>query len=70
MKRSVPWFLVFFAVVVASGAGLILVVPTAVDPDAAIPTWVPGALGALFAASAVVAWRVRPHWDRDAEARR
>lgn len=67
MQRSVLWFLVFFAVVVASGAGLILVVPTAVDPDISIQPWIPSALGALFAASAFIAWKVRPKWERDVE---
>lgn len=67
MKRSVLWFLVFFAVVVASGAALILIVPTAVDPEVSIHPWIPGMLGALFAASAFVAWKVRPEWKRDVE---
>ncbi|MGM7680502.1 hypothetical protein [Microbacterium sp. A94] len=62
MKRSVLWFLVFFAVVVASGASLILIVPTAFDPEVSIHPWIPGVLGALFAASAFVAWKVRPEW--------
>ena len=70
MKRSVRWFLVFFAVVVASGVGLILVVPTAVDPDVSIHPWIPGMLGALFAAGAFVAWKVRPVWKHDAETER
>lgn len=68
MQRSVPWFLVFFAVVVASGVGLILVVPTAVDPDVSIHPWIPGTLGALFAACAFITWKVRPDWKHDAEA--
>lgn len=70
MQRSVLWFLVFFAVVVASGVGLILVVPTAADPNISLHPWIPSLLGALFAASAFVAWKVRPIWKRGAEALR
>lgn len=70
MQRSVVWFLIFFAIVVASGAGLILIVPTAVDPDASIHPWIPGMLGALFAASAFVAWKVRPDRKYGSEASR
>ena len=62
MKRSVPRFLICFAIVVATGVGLIFVVPTALDPEVTIQQWIPTVLGALFAASAYVAWFVRPRW--------
>ena len=65
MRRSLPRFLAFFAVVVLSGAALILVLPHALGPDSTVATWVPPMLGAIFAASAFVAWKVRPFWKRD-----
>ncbi|PPF43089.1 hypothetical protein C5B85_14075 [Pseudoclavibacter sp. AY1F1] len=65
MRRSLAWFLGFFAVVVVSGAALILLLPPAIDPASTIAAWVPTALGALFAASAFVAWKVRPDWQQD-----
>ncbi|WP_144797466.1 hypothetical protein [Microbacterium paludicola] len=60
MKRSLGWFLPFFVITVASGAALILLTPGAVDSAAASPVWAMSALGAVFAASAFVAWKVRP----------
>ncbi|OUE24409.1 hypothetical protein [Clavibacter michiganensis] len=60
MTRSRGRFLAALVVMVASGAGLISTIPGALGADAAIPAWIPIALGALFAASAVVAARVRP----------
>ena len=64
MKRSVARFLVFFTIVVASAASLIWVLPASLGSDASIQTWIPIALGALFAASAYVAWLVRPNWKQ------
>lgn len=60
MKRSVPRFLIFFTITVVTAASLILVLPASLGSDASIQAWIPTALGALFAASAVIAWRVRP----------
>jgi len=65
MKRSVAWFLVFFIVCVVSSATLILLLPHALGPDAAVQGWIPTALGGLSAASAFIAWKVRPEWNRD-----
>ena len=65
MKRSVPRFLVFFIVFVLSSATLILLLPHALGPDAAVQAWIPTTLGGLSAASAFVAWRVRPEGDED-----
>jgi hypothetical protein len=62
MKRSVPQFLVFFIITTASAVALILVLPASLGSAASIPAWIPTALGALFAASAYVAWLVRPNW--------
>ena len=63
MKRSLGWFLVFFILTVASGAALILLAPSVVDPDSMLQPWVPSVLGGVFAASAFVAWKVRPDWS-------
>lgn len=60
MTRSVLWFLVFFVIGVASGAALIFIVPTVLDPGSSVEFWVPGLLGVLFAVSILTAWRVRP----------
>ncbi|MDR7384843.1 uncharacterized membrane protein YbhN (UPF0104 family) [Promicromonospora iranensis] len=65
MKRSVRRFLVFFIVSVVSSATMILLLPRALGPDAAVQGWIPTTLGGLSAASAFVAWRVRPQWDQD-----
>lgn len=62
MKRSIGWFLFFFVIVVAAGAALIWLTPAVVEGDSTIQAWVPAALGAVFAASAFVAWKVRPDW--------
>lgn len=62
MKRSVGWFLGFFIPMVVSGAALILLVPSITDPDSVVQPWIPSVLGAVFAASAFVAWKVRPDW--------
>jgi hypothetical protein len=62
MKRSVARFLVFFVLVIASAATLTMVLPATLGPDASIQPWVPIALGALFAASALLAWLSRPDW--------
>ncbi|MCI4658977.1 hypothetical protein [Cryobacterium zhongshanensis] len=64
MKRSVGWFLVFFTIVVVTAVSLILVLPASLGSDALIQAWIPATLGALFAASAYVAWLVRPNWKR------
>ncbi|RWZ51428.1 hypothetical protein ELQ90_04725 [Labedella phragmitis] len=64
MKRSTGRFLVFFIVTVASGAALILLMPSAINPDSTIQPWIPSVLGALFAASAFIAWKVRPDWKQ------
>lgn len=64
MKRSVGWFLVFFILTVASGASLILLVPSITDPETVLQPWIPSVLGAVFAASAFIAWKVRPDWKR------
>lgn len=63
MKRSVPRLLGFFAIVVVSGAALILMAPAVVDPGAFIPAWIPSVLAALLALSALAAWLVRPKWN-------
>lgn len=65
MKRSVGWFLGFFIPMVVSGAALILLVPSITDPDSVLQPWIPSVLGAVFAASAFVAWKVRPDWKRN-----
>ncbi|MGK3949170.1 hypothetical protein [Microbacterium sp. K2] len=62
MKRSLGWFLVYFILTVASGAALILLVPSITDPDTVLQPWIPSVLGAVFAASAFIAWKVRPDW--------
>lgn len=64
MKRSVGWFLGFFIPMVVSGAALILLVPSITDPGSVLQPWIPSALGAVFAASAFAAWKVRPEWKR------
>ena len=64
MKRSIPRFLVFLVVMVASSSALILVLPASLGPDASIQAWIPTALGALFAVSALMAWLVRPNWKQ------
>ena len=65
MKRSVGWFLGFFIPMVVSGAALILLVPSITDPDSVLQPWIPSVLGAVFAASAFAAWKVRPDWKRN-----
>lgn len=64
MKRSLGWFLVFFILTVASGAALILLMPSIVDPESMLQPWIPSVLGAVFAASAFVSWKVRPDWKQ------
>ncbi|MGM1017850.1 MAG: hypothetical protein ACQEW8_09970 [Actinomycetota bacterium] len=64
MKRSVGWFLFFFVIVVAAGAALIWLTPAMIEDDSTIQTWVPAVLGAVLAASAFVAWKVRPNWKQ------
>ena len=64
MKRSLSWFLVFFIVTVASGAALILLMPSITDPDSMVQPWIPSVLGKLFAASTFVAWKVRLDWKQ------
>lgn len=64
MKHSVGWFLGFFIPMVVSGAALILLVPSITDPDSMLQPWIPSVLGAVFAASAFAAWKVRPEWKR------
>lgn len=49
---------------VVSGAALILLVPSITDPDSMLQPWIPSVLGAVFAASAFVAWKVRPDRKR------
>lgn len=66
MKRSVARFLVFFVVMVASGAALILIVPAIVDPGASVQPWIPSVLAGLFATSALVTWKVQPKWNEHA----
>lgn len=65
MKRSVGWFLGSFIPMVVSGAALILLVPSITDPDSMLQPWIPSVLGAVYAASAFVAWKVRPDWKRN-----
>jgi len=65
LKRSLARFLGVFAVVVLSGTALVLILPSAIAPASAVPSWIPPLLGAVFAASAFVAWKVRPDWKRD-----
>ncbi|MDQ0744389.1 hypothetical protein QFZ62_001697 [Clavibacter sp. B3I6] len=60
MRRTMGRFLASFILMVASGAALILIIPSALGTDPAIAAWVPITLGALFAASAFVAFQVRP----------
>jgi hypothetical protein len=62
MKRSVARFLVFFVLMIASAATLIMVLPASLGTNASIQPWLTIALGALFAASALLAWLVRPDW--------
>lgn len=64
MTRSVGWFLTFFVIVVATGAALILLMPAAIAPDTTLQVWIPSLLGAVFAASAFVAWKIRPKWKQ------
>ncbi|MGD2203494.1 hypothetical protein [Microbacterium maritypicum] len=64
MKRSACWYLIFFVIVVATGAALILLVPAAIAPDTTSQIWIPSLLGAVFAASAFAAWKVRPRWKK------
>lgn len=65
MKRSVGRFLVFFIITVAAGATLISLIPATIGADPTVQTWIPPVLGAVFAASAFVAWKVRPKWERN-----
>lgn len=60
MKRTVPRFLAFLAIVVVTGAAAISIVPIIVDPSASLQVSIPLAIGVLFVTSAVMAWRVRP----------
>jgi len=69
MKRSLGLFLVFFIVMVAAGAGLISLIPAAIGPSPTVQTWIPPVFGAVFAASAFVAWKVRPKWERNESTR-
>jgi hypothetical protein len=64
MRRSRGRFLAAFVLVIASGAAVIAIIPSILGPGAPIPGWIALALGALFAASAVVASRVRPTGGR------
>ena len=64
MRRSIGRFLAAFIMMIASGAVLIWIVPAAIGADPDVAAWLPTALGALFAASAFVAFRVRPPIDR------
>jgi hypothetical protein len=64
MKRSNARFLVLHFLVIASGSALILVLGASLGSDASIQAWIPVALGAILAASAVVAWLVRPKWNQ------
>lgn len=64
MKRSVGWFLTFFVIAVATGAALILLMPAAIARDTTLPVWIPSVLGAVFAASAFVAGKVRPNGEQ------
>lgn len=60
MKRSASRFFIFFVVAVLAGAALIWLLPTAVGAEATVQAWIPPVLGAVFAASAFIAWKVRP----------
>lgn len=60
MRRSTVRFVTAFVVMVASGAALIAVIPSALGAGAPLAGWLPFALCALFAASALAAFRVRP----------
>ena len=62
MKRSLPLFLVFFGLLVASASVLLLVLPASLGADATTPAWIPTALGALVAVSTLCAALVRPNW--------
>lgn len=64
MKRSIGWFLVFFILTVASGISLILLTPSIIDPESNLAVWIPSVVGGVFAASAFIAWKVRPDWKR------
>ncbi|MGR6741735.1 MULTISPECIES: hypothetical protein [Microbacterium] len=64
MKRSRGQFLLFFIIAVGAGASLIWLLPAALGDDATVQSWIPAALGAIFAASAFVAWKVRPNWKQ------
>jgi hypothetical protein len=64
MKRSRGRFLVFFVIAVAAGAGLIWLLPAGLGDDAALQSWIPPVLGAIFAASAFISWKVRPNWKQ------
>ncbi|MFT2752649.1 hypothetical protein [Clavibacter sp. Sh2088] len=60
MRRTMGRFLASFILMVASGAALIWIIPSALGEDPGIASWIPVTLGALFAASAFMAFQVRP----------
>lgn len=62
MRRSVLGFLIPFVVAVVAGAALIWTLPAALAPDGAVAAWIPPALGAVFAASAFIAAKLRPRF--------
>lgn len=64
MKRSLGWFLVFFVLTVASGVSLIVLMPGITDPESTLAVWIPSVIGGVFAASAFIAWKVRPDWKQ------
>jgi hypothetical protein len=64
MRRSTGRSLAVSINMIASGAALIRVIPAALGADPDVAAWLPIALGALFAASAIAASRVRPAIDR------
>ncbi len=60
MRRSTARFVAAFVVMIASGAGLIAVIPSALGAGGPLDGWIPIALCALFAASALAAFRDSP----------
>lgn len=65
MRRSLPRFLIFFAIAVVAAVVLILIIPVLVDPNASLQVWVPIALAVTFLVCAFIAWRVRPQREQD-----
>lgn len=63
MGKSIGRFLVSFAVLVAAGVALILLMPGAIQGSSDLPIWVFAALGAIALASAFYARRVKPNRD-------